>query len=191
MRISWRLLVPLAALAVVVAACATGARPTWTFSPLTAGLGSPGPAGSVAPGQAIGTVAIEAFDLGFKPSTVEVAQAGTYTVEFKNTGALLHDITFADGTKLQATAGQTARGEVVIPAGGLAICSVPGHAGGHDGRRRRREPRPSMTPAATAVQPRRSPPRTRTPRCRSPTTRPRRSCSRARATTSPSRSKRR
>jgi nitrite reductase (NO-forming) len=117
-----------AVLALAVAACATGSRPTWTLSPLTAAVGSPGPAASAPPAQTVGTITIEAFDLGFTPSTVEVDQAGTYTVELKNTGTILHDLTFADGTKIQAAAGTTATGEVVIPVGGLTfICSVPGH----------------------------------------------------------------
>ena len=115
-------------LAIVAAGCATGSRPTWTFSPLTAAVGSPGPAGSSAPGQAVGTISIEAFDLGFKPAAIEVDAAGTYTVEFKNTGSTVHDVTFADGTKIQAAAGQTASGEVAVPAAGITfICSIPGH----------------------------------------------------------------
>jgi nitrite reductase (NO-forming) len=122
-------LVALVALvAVATAACATGGRPTWTFSPLTATAGSPAPASPGAPGQSEGTIAIEAFDLGFKPAQTEVASAGTYTVKFVNTGALVHDITFADGTKLTAQAGQTVEGEVTIPDAGMTfICSIPGH----------------------------------------------------------------
>ena len=72
-----------------------------------------------------------AFDLGFEPTAVEVEQAGRYTVTFVNDGAILHDITFADGTVMAAEPGQTATGEVVVPAEGLGyICSIPGHADG-------------------------------------------------------------
>jgi nitrite reductase (NO-forming) len=129
MRPPKRFLLPLlAVLAVAVAACATGSRPTWTFSPLTAGLGSPGPADSPAPGQAVGTITIEAFDLGFTPKAIEVDKEGVYAVEFKNTGTVLHDVTFADGTVIKANGGETATGEVTIPAGGLTfICSIVGH----------------------------------------------------------------
>ena len=128
MRTPSRRLIPLAVLAIAVAACAGASRPSWTFGPTTASIASPGPAASDAPGQAVGTIAIEAFDLGFTPAAIEVAQAGVQTVEFRNTGSTVHDVTFADGTKIEAGAGQTATGEVTIPAGGLTfICSIPGH----------------------------------------------------------------
>lgn len=76
----------------------------------------------------LGTITINAVDLGFEPSTIEVAKPGRYAVMFMNQGALAHDITFADGTKIPAAGGAMADGDVVIPAGGLTfICSVPGH----------------------------------------------------------------
>jgi nitrite reductase (NO-forming) len=125
-----RTLAALAAAALVVTACA-GASPTWTFDPQTASVGSPVPSAPTGGGQAIGTVTIEAYDLGFTPDAIEVDQAGTYRVVFKNTGTILHDITFADGAKLQAEAGQTVEGDVAVPEGGLAfICSIPGHEQG-------------------------------------------------------------
>ena len=87
-------------------------------TPLPTGAGSP-----------IGSIEVSAFDIGFEPATVDVPQAGVYTVTFNNTGALLHDLTFADGTKLTAEAGQTATATVTIPAGGTTFsCTVPGHA---------------------------------------------------------------
>ena len=99
-----------------------------------AGMEMPTPSAAV---QAAGgsTIAIEAFDLGFKPSEIAVAAAGTYPVTFTNTGSTTHDITFADGTKLTADAGKTATGSVAVPAGGITfICSIPGHeAGGMKG----------------------------------------------------------
>ena len=56
-----------------------------------AGSPSPSTGGSGAP---LGTIEISAFDLGFDPATVDVAEPGTYTVHFTNTGATLHDLTF-------------------------------------------------------------------------------------------------
>ncbi len=103
-------------------------------------LGVQGPAAAASPSglvavsgaptsdAVLGTIEINAVDLAFKPPTIEVKQAGRYTVMFTNGGALAHDVTFADGTKILAAAGAKGQGEVVIPAGGLTfICSVPGH----------------------------------------------------------------
>jgi len=91
---------------------------------------SPTP-GSSAPGSSApaGSIEIKAFDLGFDPKTVDVPAAGVYTVTFHNAGAIAHDLTFADGTKLSAEAGQVATGTVTVPAGGMTFsCTVPGHA---------------------------------------------------------------
>ncbi len=89
-----------------------------------ASAGAPG-----APGAPVGEITINAFDLGFEPKAIDVPKAGAYTVKFDNTGALAHDVTFADGTKIVAEAGQMATGTVTIPAGGTTfICAVPGHA---------------------------------------------------------------
>ena len=58
-------------------------------------------------------------------------QPGRYAVSFVNDGEILHNITFADGTVVEAEGGQTAEGEVVVPAEGLGyVCSIPGHADG-------------------------------------------------------------
>jgi nitrite reductase (NO-forming) len=92
---------------------------------------SPTPLASAVPsaGAPIGSIAISAFDIGFDPKTVDVPAPGVYTVTFHNTGAIAHDLTFADGTKLPAEAGQMATGTVIIPAGGTTfLCTVPGHA---------------------------------------------------------------
>ncbi|MGH2463217.1 MAG: multicopper oxidase domain-containing protein [Candidatus Limnocylindria bacterium] len=100
---------------------------------LTAGGGngtanaSPGATGSG--GAILGTIEVRAFDIGFEPVTVDVQEPGRYAVSFVNNGAVFHDLTFADGTLIQAEAGQTVSGEVVIPEGGTTfLCSVPGHA---------------------------------------------------------------
>jgi uncharacterized cupredoxin-like copper-binding protein len=96
--------------------------------PASGSSASRSPGSSVAAGP-IGTIEVHAFDLGFKPAEVAVAAAGEYDVKFVNDGGVLHDLTFADGTKVGAEGGKTATGTVTIPAGGLTfICSVPGHA---------------------------------------------------------------
>jgi nitrite reductase (NO-forming) len=124
----------LATMALLAGCAASAAEPNWTFAPPAPAV-SPAAAPSAAPsgdpgsGGTTGTIAIEAFDLGFTPSTVEVDAPGTYDVSFKNTGVAPHDLTFADGTKIAANGGQSATGSVTIPAGGLTfICSIPGHA---------------------------------------------------------------
>jgi len=130
-------LVVMVVLIIALAGCTAAAAPSWTYpppaaasaQPATAASGSPVPAGSGSVGATPGKISIEAFDLGFKPSMLSVPAAGTYPVEFHNTGSTLHDVTFADGTKVSAEGGKTATGTVTIPAGGLAfICSIPGHA---------------------------------------------------------------
>ena len=89
------------------------------------------PSASTPASGPIGTIEIRAFDLGFEPSMVHVAAPGTYTVRFMNDGGTLHDVTFADRTKVEAAAHSAETGEVTIPAAGLSfICSVPGHADG-------------------------------------------------------------
>lgn len=112
-----------------LAAAQGGGSPSATPTPsATAGAGSAAtPAASG--GAPIGTITISAFDLGFDPKTVDVPTPGVYTVTFHNTGAIAHDLTFADGTKLPAEPGQVATGTVTIPAGGTSFsCTVPGHA---------------------------------------------------------------
>jgi uncharacterized cupredoxin-like copper-binding protein len=87
------------------------------------------PSPSAPAGAPSGTIEISAFDLGFEPAMVHVAAAGTYRVTFTNDGGTLHDLTFADGTKIEAEAHATATGEVTIPTDGLTfLCSVPGHS---------------------------------------------------------------
>jgi nitrite reductase (NO-forming) len=133
----------LAAIVVIglaLAGCASAGAPTWTYPP----AGASGAPVGVAPAVAVPTmpmsmasdapatvssIAIEAFDLGFKPSTIAVPAAGTYDVSFHNTGSTLHNVTFADGTAISADPGATVIGKVTVPAGGLSfLCSIPGHA---------------------------------------------------------------
>ena len=124
------------------AACGQAATAGWTFSPAqaspasvsasasTSNAPSASQATAAAPsGPVLGTITVEAFDLGFKPSGIVVEKAGTYTVTFRNTGSITHNLLFADGTKIEAGAGQSATGQVAVPDSGITfICDVPGHA---------------------------------------------------------------
>ena len=120
---------------IALAGCSSGTAPTWTYAPAApssaapasaAPSGVPASAGPVATG---GAFEIESFDLGFKPAQITVDKAGAYEVTFRNTGTILHDVTFADGTKVEAKAGETATGTVNVPAAGITfICSIPGHS---------------------------------------------------------------
>ncbi|HEX5578180.1 MAG TPA: multicopper oxidase domain-containing protein [Candidatus Limnocylindria bacterium] len=124
---------------------------------------SPTPEPTVATDEVLGTLTFRAFDLGFDPATVEVEQPGRYAVSFVNDGAILHDITFEDGTVVQAEAGTTAQGEVVVPAEGLAyLCSIPGHsdAGMHGsvtvaggGHGQHASPSAAANPAGPIIEP--------------------------------------
>ncbi|HET7704295.1 MAG TPA: multicopper oxidase domain-containing protein [Candidatus Limnocylindrales bacterium] len=129
--------------AAAVAGCASPGRPAWTYPPTTkptaapagqmAGQVMPSPRASAATSGAavaVGSeIAIESFDLGFTPAAITVAGPGTFPVVLRNTGAAVHDVTFADGTKIVADPGATAKGSVTIPAAGLTfLCSIPGHA---------------------------------------------------------------
>ncbi len=133
-----------ALVALATGACApANTTPSWTYGPAQAAA-SPGAVAVVAGADAAGAAApsgaapaaiakaieLEAFDLGFTPNAFTVPAAGTYPVTFHNTGAVTHDVTFADGTKLTADAGATVTGQVTVPAGGITfMCSIPGHAG--------------------------------------------------------------
>jgi FtsP/CotA-like multicopper oxidase with cupredoxin domain/plastocyanin len=105
----------------------------WTMIVAALVLGTPASAGPAATGPVaegpIGEITITAFDLGFEPAMVHVAEPGVYSVNFVNDGGTLHDVTFADGTVISAEGHAAATGEVTIPAEGMSfICSVPGHS---------------------------------------------------------------
>jgi nitrite reductase (NO-forming) len=128
-------LVIIAGLALALTGCTSAPVGGWTYVPSSSpsAAAQPEPAQPAAanppPASSAEKITIEAFDLGFTPANAMVAAAGTYDVEFKNTGSTLHDITFADGTKITAEGGQTALGSVTIPPAGLNfLCSIPGHA---------------------------------------------------------------
>ena len=97
-------------------------RPS-TSSPSTADQGA------MAHSGVQGSISVTAFDLGFKPSTLEVTAAGDYEVTLVNTGSAPHDITLPDGQKVAAEAGKTVTAILTIPEGGTTfLCSIPGHA---------------------------------------------------------------
>ena len=122
-RTSWA---PLAVLGVLLAACTPSAGPGWTYNPPAGPVAAAASTGS---GEVLGTLKVTAADLSFSPSMFTVAEAGTYKVELTNTGAIQHNIAFADGTTIVADPGKTASVAVQIPAAGLLFtCSVPGHA---------------------------------------------------------------
>ena len=133
MRLPRRLLALMAAAAVAGTACSSAAGPSWTFNPpvptaLPAGVDEPASTPGAAEAAVAGTIEMESFDLGFTPAMVAVAAPGTYEVKLANTGSIIHDVTFDDGTVIAAEAGQTGTGTVTIPEGGLGfICSIPGH----------------------------------------------------------------
>lgn len=110
-----------------LAACAGTELPT-TQPPPSAAKAKPAAQPVAVAQSVVGTIEIHAFEMGFKSEQLNIEKPGRYTITLVNDGAILHDITFANGTKISADAGKTASGEVDIPAGGLSfICSVPGH----------------------------------------------------------------
>ena len=120
---------PVAPADAAVARVSPAASPTTAPMPGMSAMPGMGGTGAGAPVAAGGAIEIHAFDLGFKPAAIAVAAAGTYAVTFVNDGAMTHDLTFADGTKLTADSKQTVTGSIVVPAGGLGfICSIPGHS---------------------------------------------------------------
>jgi nitrite reductase (NO-forming) len=120
----------IAAVALIAVACnPAAAAPMWTFAPASAAPAGAASSGAPNGGAILGTIEITAADLSFAPSEVTVAVAGAYSVKLTNTGAIQHNITFADGTAAVADPGQTASVTVTVPDGGLAFtCSIPGHA---------------------------------------------------------------
>ena len=112
-------------LAVSLAGCGGAAAPQWTYAPDPSGGVAIGPAASPAASQApaasqppsgdvLGTLEVTGVDLGFKPATLSVDNVGAYEVKLV-TGSILHDITFPDGTKIEAKAGEAAAAVVQVP----------------------------------------------------------------------------
>jgi nitrite reductase (NO-forming) len=153
MNASRRRVLGVIAIALAVAACTpASAGRAWTFPPVPSIEPAPAapstsapapaepttpaaPAASAAPavpaasGDVLGSLEITAVDLGFQPTNLTVDAPGTYAFVLKNTGTIVHDLTFPDGTKISAQAGESATGTVAIPAEGISfLCSIPGHA---------------------------------------------------------------
>src|SRR5512135_3315226 len=128
-----RLGLALAAVALVVGACApAAAAPKWTFPPADAQPGGQAQPRATTPssgGDVLGVIDVKAADLSFDPTAITVAKAGAYQVQLTNTGAIQHNITFADGASATADPGKSASVVVNVPAAGLMFsCTVPGHA---------------------------------------------------------------
>ncbi|HET7678374.1 MAG TPA: multicopper oxidase domain-containing protein [Candidatus Limnocylindrales bacterium] len=119
-------------LALAAAGCVAPARSSWTYMPMAShAAGSPPAVAGPGVAAAVGTIEIRSFELGFEPATIKVDKPGRYSVKLKNEGAILHDVTFSNGTKIEAKGKAEATGAVDVPAAGLTfICSVPGHADG-------------------------------------------------------------
>jgi plastocyanin len=78
----------------------------------------------VSPGDSV-RIAMTEFE--FDPDEI-IAEPGDYTGELVNEGAVLHNLTFADGTSFPVPPGESATIEFTVPDGGLTfVCSVEGH----------------------------------------------------------------
>ena len=120
------LLTAIGAVAILAGCTASAKNPApWTYAPEVAGPGGPvssaAPGSSTASGETLGSIKITAADLSFSPNMITVAEAGTYTVELTNTGAIQHNVTFDDGITIVADPGKT---EVESARPGLAHLSV-------------------------------------------------------------------
>ena len=92
---------------------------------------TPGPWASSQPETpAGGVVEVQAFDLGFSPTTIEIPAAGTSRVVLNNTGFVPHNLT-VDALAIQVVAarGMTSEGAITDPAPGRYefYCSISGH----------------------------------------------------------------
>jgi plastocyanin len=73
------------------------------------------------------SVRIAMTEFEFDPDEI-IAEPGDYTGELVNEGAVLHNLTFADGTSFPVPPGETATIEFTVPEDGLTfVCSVEGH----------------------------------------------------------------
>ena len=131
-----RLIAATALLALVASGCASSAKPAWSFTTgpgagevvsSQAPVSQPTPASSPS-GEVLGALEVTAIDVEFQPTTLDVATPGKYEIKLTNTGSIIHDLTFPDGTTISANAGTSASAVVDVPAGGLSfLCSIPGH----------------------------------------------------------------
>ena len=123
-----RLAVTLALAALTAAACTSAKAPGWTFPAATAPaasrrLGSRPPASTSRPAARApprppprAPWRSSSFDLGFQPKALTVDSPGRVRGQAPQRRRGPHDVTFADGTKIAANAGETTTGTVTIPA---------------------------------------------------------------------------
>lgn len=109
----------------------TSQAPTAASAPAPTAASAPAPTAASEPAAAtiLGTLEIHGIDLAFQPKTLNVEKPGRYTVKLINDGAIQHDITFPNGTKIVANSKETKSADIDVPAEGLSFtCSIPGHA---------------------------------------------------------------
>lgn len=76
------------------------------------------------------TIAVNAKEFAFDPSTIDVAADVEFTIEVNNTGAIEHDfnITGYEAQKISTTAGNSASGSFTLAPGSYVFyCSIAGH----------------------------------------------------------------
>ncbi len=72
-------------------------------------------------------VRITMAEFEFDPEEI-IAEPGEYSGELVNEGAVLHNLTFADGKSFPVPPGESTTIDFTVPEGGLRfICSVEGH----------------------------------------------------------------
>lgn len=76
------------------------------------------------------TIAVNAKEFAFDPSTIDVAADVEFTIEVNNTGAIEHDFNIKgyEAQKISTTAGKSASGSFTLAAGSYEFyCSIAGH----------------------------------------------------------------
>ncbi len=118
-----------AMLVVAAAACGTDA-PDGAGAGGAAGAGaSAGGAQSASPATLSAGDSVEfiATEFSFTPTQL-VAEPGSYSGTLVNQGTIEHDITFDNGEKIVAAAGESVDFQFEVPAEGVRFfCSIPGH----------------------------------------------------------------
>lgn len=73
------------------------------------------------------SVRIAMSEFEFSPHEF-IAEPGDYSGELVNEGAVLHNLTFADGTSYPVAPGESVTIELLVPDDGLTFfCSIEGH----------------------------------------------------------------
>lgn len=81
---------------------------------------------SAAPGEA--DVRVEAREMAYEPSRLEVSAGESLSVELVNGGSLRHDLVLDDGTESGTlNAGESTTLDLEVHESTVAWCSVPGH----------------------------------------------------------------